>query len=57
MSEKEGMRPEAVETYCEREQSDLITKRSLQSVVAAAEEYYHYRKNYNPGTVVIKDVA
>ena len=57
MSEKEGMRPEAVETYCEREQSDLITKRSKQSVVAAAEEYYHYRKNYNPGTVVIKDVA
>ena len=50
-------RPEAVETYCERKWSDILTKISKQLVVATATEYNHNRKNYDPGTVVIKDVA
>ena len=47
------MRPEAVETYCEREQLKVIAKISKQLVVAAATEDNHYRQDYYPSAVVI----
>ena len=95
MREKDGVRPEAIEIYCEFgsspnlspkipkidspmrrdfEQKALIVTRRRSYlrraggsealcqnikalVVAAADEDYYNRKDYDPSTVVVKDVA
>ena len=51
-------RPEAVETYCEWERTKVYRQNlPLKSVITAATEYNHYRKNDNPGAVIVKDMA
>ena len=36
---------------------DLCQNLSVKLVIAAATEYNHNRKDYDPGAVVVKDVA
>ena len=51
-------RPEAVETYGESgANGNLRRNMPLGSVVAAAAEYNHDRKDHDPGAVIVKKMA
>ena len=51
-------RPEAVETYGESgANGNLRRNMPLRSVVAAAAEYNHDRKDHDPGAVIVKKMA